>query len=436
MSAGQPLRKVEPLPVREEVSAPVGRPPSRRLYVIVALVVLLALAWGGWGRWQQDRAATETQRQVLNFVPELRVATAKMQDGPVLLTLPGSAQPFDRARMYARATGYVAERRVDIGSRVHKGDVLLRIAAPDLDHQLSEARARLGQMEAGLAQARAAGEQARSDAALADVTNSRTLRLADQGWESKQNADNTRLGLASKRAAVANADAGVQVAEANMKAQQATVDRLVQLTQYEQIEAPFNGVITARNVDTGDLVKADDNSGGTPLFALQRDDVVRVQVDVPQSGAVGLRDGLEAKVHVPELPGRTFEGTVARNSVALDAASRTMRAEVDVQNPDGTLRAGLFVNVDFAIPRPAPTVLIPAEALLFNGQGMRVAVIDDSNHARLRDVAIYRDYGTMVELREGLNGGERVALTPPADIAEGQEVKVVAPPPDAKTVTK
>lgn len=436
MSAGQPLRKVEPLPVREEVSAPVGRPPSRRLYFIVALVVLLALAWGGWGRWQQDRAALETQQQVLNFVPEVRVATAKAQDGPVTLTLPGSVLPFDRARIYARATGYVAERRVDIGTRVRKGDVLLRIAAPDLDQQLSEARARLGQMEAGLAQARAASEQARSDAALADVTNARTLRLADQGWESKQNADNTRLGLASKRAAVANADAGVQVAEANIKAAQATVDRLVQMTQYELIEAPFNGVITGRNVDTGDLVKADDNSGGTPLFTVQRDDVVRVQVDVPQSGAVGLRDGLEAKVHVPELPGRTFEGAVARNSVALDAASRTMRAEVDVQNPDGALRAGLFVNVDFDIPRPAPTVLVPAEALMFNGQGLRVAVIDDSNRARLHDVAIYRDYGTTVELRQGLNGGERVALTPPADITEGQEVKVAAPPADPKAATK
>ncbi len=436
MSAGQPLRKVEPLPVREGVSAPAGRPPSWRLYVIVALVILLALAWGGWGRLQQERAATETQKQILNFMPELRVAVAKAQDGPVELTLPGSVLPFDRARIYARATGYVAERRVDIGSRVQKGDVLLRIAAPDLDQQLAEARARLGQMQAGLTQARAADEQARSDAALADVTNARTVRLADQGWESKQNADNTRLGLASKRAAVANADAGVQVAEANIKAAQATVDRLVQMTQYEQIEAPFNGVITARNVDTGDLVKADDNSGGTPLFTVQRDDVVRVQVDVPQSGAVGLRDGLEAKVHVPELPGRTFEGVVARNSVALDAASRTMRAEVDVRNPDGALRAGLFVNVDFAIPRPVPTVLVPTEALMFNGQGLRVAVVDDSGHARLHDVTIYRDYGTNVELRDGLKGGERVALTPPADIAEGQEVKVVVPPADPKAATK
>lgn len=319
----------EPLPTAE-TQLPKGDlpPPSRRGYLIVVLLVLLALAWGAYGRWQRDEAALQTQQQILNFVPEVRVAIVKRQDGSVMLTLPGGVLPFDQARIYARATGYIAERRVDIGSRVHAGDLLVRIAAPDLDHQLSEAQARLGQIQAAMEQARAAAEQAHSDAALADVTNSRTLRLATQGWESKQNADNTRLGLASKLAGVANAEAGVRVAEANVRAQEATVQRLLQLTQYEKVEAPFNGVITARNVDNGDLVKADDNSGGTALFTVHRDDVVRVQVNVPQSGAVGLQDGLPAKVHVPELPGRIFEGKVARNSVALDAASRTMVAEL------------------------------------------------------------------------------------------------------------
>ena len=285
-------------------------------------------------------------------------------------------------------------------------------------------------------QARAGAEQARQDAALAAVTNTRTARLATQGWESKQNADNTRLGLASKLAGVANAEAGVKVAEANVKAQQATVQRLLQLTQYEKVEAPFNGVITARNVDNGDLVKADDNSGGTPLFTVQRDDVVRVQVNVPQSGAVGLQDGLPAKVHVPELPGRTFEGKVARNSVALDAASRTMVAEVDVPNPDGALRAGLFVNVDFSIPRQVPTVVVPTEALLFNADGLRVATVDDAGRVHMHNVSVYRDYGTTLELREGLQGGERVALTLPADVVDGQQVKALMRPEDAKAAAK
>jgi RND family efflux transporter MFP subunit len=428
----------EPLPTGDEKVTPLGdaRPPSRRLYFLVVIVVLGALAWGAYGRWQQREAAIETQQQLADFVPELRVAMAVGQDGPAPLTLPGTVLPFDQARIFARATGYVAERHVDIGSRVREGDLLLRIAAPDLDHQLSEAEARLLQMEGTLDQAHAAAEQARSDAALADVTNTRTARLATQGWESKQNADSTRLGLASKLAAVNNAEAGVKVAEASIRAQEATVRRLRQLAQFERVEAPFNGVITARNVDNGDLVKADDNSGGTPLFAIQRDDIVRVQVNVPQSGAVGLQDGLSAEVHVPELPGRTFEGKVSRNSVALDAASRTMLAEVDVPNPDGALRPGFYVDVQFGIPRQVPTVLIPAEALLFNADGLRVAAVDDSGHVHLHKVSVYRDYGTKLELREGLKGGERVALSPPADIAEGQKVKVVAQPTDAKAEAK
>ncbi len=429
------MNVTEPLPAKGEkrVLSDV-RAPSRRLYLVVGVVLLSALVWGAYGRWQRDEAAIETQEATLNFLPELRVAIAREQHGPVVLSLPGTVLPFDQARIFARATGYVAERRVDIGSRVRAGDLLLRIAAPDLDHQLSEAQARLSQMRGALDQARAAVEQARSDAALADVTNARTLRLANQGWETKQNADNTRLGLASKLAAVTNAEAGVKVAEANVKAQEATVQRLLQLTEYEKVEAPFNGVITSRNVDNGDLVRAD--SGGTPLFAVQRDDVVRVQVNVPQSGAVGLQDGLPAKVHVPELPDRTFEGKVARNSEALDAASRTMLAEVDVPNPDGALRSGLYVTVEFGVPRPAPTVVVPAEALLFDGNGLRVAVVDDAGRVHLHNVSVYRDYGTTLELREGLQGGERVALTPPADIAEDQQVKVAAPPPDAKAATK
>jgi HlyD family secretion protein len=428
----------EPPPTGYEEIAPLSdvQPPSRRLYFLVAVAALGALAWGAYGRWQQRAAAIETQPQIVNFVPEVRVAVAKRQDGPVLLTLPGTVLPLDQARIFARATGYVAERHVDIGSRVQKGDLLLRIAAPDLDHQLTEAEARLVQMEGALEQARAAAEQAHSDASLADVTNTRTLRLATQGWESKQNADNTRLGLASKLAAASNAEAGIKVAEASIKAQHATVQRLQQLTQFKQIEAPFNGVITARNVDNGDLVKADDNSGGTPLFMVQRDDTVRVQVNVPQSGAVGVQDGLPAKVHVPELPGRMFTGKVSRNSVALDAASRTMLAEVDVPNPDGALRPGLYVNVDFGIPRPVPTVLIPADALLFNADGLRVATVDDAGRVHLHNVSIYRDYGTTLELREGLKGGERVAVSPPADIAEGQQVKVAVLPTDAETGAK
>jgi HlyD family secretion protein len=428
----------EPPPIGDEKVASLSdaRPPSRGFFLIITAMAVGALAWGAYGRWQQYAAAVETQQRIVNFLPEVRVTLTKRLDGPVLLTLPGTVLPFDQARIFTRATGYVAERHVDIGSRVHKGDLLLRIAAPDLDHQLSEAEARLVQMESALVQARAAAEQAHSDAMLADVTNTRTSRLATQGWESKQTADTTRLGLASKLAAVDNAEAGVKVAEASIRAQQATVQRLRQLTQFEQVEAPFDGVITARNVDKGDLVKADDSSGGAPLLVVQRDDIVRVQANVPQSGAVGIQDGLPARVRVPELPGRTFGGNVSRNAAALDAASRTMLVEVDVPNPEGKLRPGLYVEVEFGIPRTVPTVLIPADALLFNEDGLRVATVDDAGRVHLRSVIVYRDYGMTLELRHGLEGGERIVVSPPADIAEGQQVKVAAQAVEPKTGAK
>ena len=159
------------------------------------------------------------------------------------------------------------------------------------------------------------------------------------------------------------------------------------------------------------------------LFTVARDNMVRVTVDVPQSGAIGIVDGLVAKVHVPELPDRVFEGKVARSSNALATGSRTMQAEVDVQNPDGILRPGLYVTVDIGVPRTAPGVTVPAEAIMFNAQGLRVAVVRPDDTVHMQDVTIYRDFGTSVELHAGLQGGEAVVLSPPVELADGGHVK-------------
>ena len=368
--------------------------------------------------------ASQTQRDTRDFVPTVRVATAQRQDGPVPFNLPGTVSGFDQATLYARATGYIAERKVDIGSRVKAGDLLVRISAPDLDQQLAQANAQMVQTQASLLQANAQVSQAESSSSLAKVTNSRTSTLANLGWETRQNADNTRLNLAGSQASVGSAQAAVKVAQANLAAQYATVKRLQQLTGYEQVTAPFDGVITSRSVDTGDLVSADSNGAGNTLFTLVRDNVVRVQISVPQSGAIGIRDGLMAKVRVPELPGRVFAGTVTRSAVALVQVSRTMQAEVDVHNEDGTLRPGLYVQVEIDIPRTAPGIMVPAESLIFNGEGLRVAVVGDGGAVHMSDVSIYRDFGTSVELQSGLQGGEAVVLDPPVTLADGGKVKV------------
>ena len=410
-------------PAAAPEAKPVGPIPKRPL-ALAGLIAVALLGWGAWGHYDRAAEASQTQRQTQDFVPSVRVAAAKREDGPVPFTLPGTVSAFDQATLYARSTGYVAERRVDIGSRVRAGDLLVRISAPDLDQQLAQANAQLVQTQAALAQANAQVGQAASNSDLAKVTNGRTSTLANLGWETKQNADNTRLGLVGAQASLGSAQAAVKVAEANLAAQYATVKRLQELTGYEQVTAPFDGVITSRGVDTGDLVSADSNGAGNVLFTLARDSMVRVQVSVPQSGAIGIHDGLPAKVKVEELPGRVFNGTVARSAVALAQASRTMQAEVDVANTDGTLRPGLYVTVEIGIPRTAPGVTIPAEALIFNGEGLRVAVVGGDGVVHMRDVSIYRDFGTHVELRAGLDGGESVVLSPPVTLADGGKVTV------------
>jgi RND family efflux transporter MFP subunit len=410
-------------------------PPRKRTFLFVLLPVILLLGTGGYLHWRSYADAAETQKEQEDFVPQVRTTVAKRVDSPVQLTLPGQTEAFDVANLYPRATGYVAERRVDIGSRVHAGDLLLRIAAPNLDQQLAQAQAQLGQNQAAVLQAQAQVLSAEANTRLADITKYRETTLAGQGWETRQNADNATANFSVQTAGIANAKAGVAVALANVKAQQATVDRLVALTAFEQIKAPFDGVITARNVDTGDLL-TQDSLGGNPMFSIARDNVLRIAVYVPQSSAIGIHDGLEAQVTVPEMPGRIFKGRVARSSVALQSASRSMLTEVDVANPDGELRPGLFVNVTFAVPRQAPGIVVPDGALVFNASGLQVATVEPDNTIRFEKVSVYRDFGTTAELHDGLQGGENLVLSPPTELADGSKVRVTNPSPQQDTANK
>ena len=402
--------------------------PGRGRSVLLAGTAVVLMGLLGWGAWQHvtlSNRSGDAQKAAEEYAPAVRVQQAKKQDGPVKVVLPGATAPFDSARLFARATGYIGGRRVDIGSRVKQGDLLLKIDAPDLDAQLAQAAAQLEQTRAALVQAQANLASAQSNVDLAKVTNNRTSTLATQGWETKQNADNTRANVSAGSAGVDAAQAGITVAQANIAAQFATVQRLRALVGYEKVLAPMDGVITSRSADAGDLVNAD-AGGGTPLLAIQNDDVLRVSVYVPQSDAVPLRDGLRATVTVPELPGQSFPGTVARSSVALDPASRTVQAEVDVPNAEHKLRAGLYVQVSIEVPRQAPAVVVPDEAIILGADGPHVAVVEN-NQVRLRPIEIARDFGTSAELRKGLDGGEQVILSPPTGIADGAKVKVQPP---------
>jgi multidrug efflux pump subunit AcrA (membrane-fusion protein) len=400
--------------------------PRKRVFVIALLCVFCLLAYGAFRHWQTDQLAAQAQQEAIDFVPEVQTITATPDDAPVKLMLPGETQAFDTATIFARATGYVAERLVDIGSRVHENDLLIRVAAPDLDQQLAQAKAQLQQTRAALIQAKAQLGQAKATLALANVTFNRTNAMTQRGYETVQNNDNQRTQVQSQQASVDTAQAGIKVAEANVQAQQATLDRLIALTAFEEVRAPFDGVVTTRGVDKGDLVSADTKSG-TPLFTMAKDRVLRVTVHVPQANAFAIRNGLLGRVTLPQMPDKVFTGRIARSSVALLNSARVLDTEVDVENPNGELKPGAFVNVTFEIPRDRPNVVLPSEALIFDQDGLQVAVVQD-NEVHLQSVSIYRDFGKTVELRDGLSGGEQVVVNPPTDLTEHAKVKVKEKP--------
>lgn len=415
-------RELEPAPVigpREHAPATLNTKPFK----VAGLLLAGVLSLGVLRHAARDHEASAYQEARANAILNIRATKVVTQSGPVRLELPGQTLAIEQARLFARATGYIAERRADIGTKVRKGNLLARIAAPDLDQQFSQARAQLALAKAQLAQSKAQVEQTRASLNLAKATYARSSTLAKQNYESKQSFDNAAASVEAQTANLAAAEAGVEVSKANVAAQQATLDRLEQLTGFEAVTAPFDGVVTARNIEVGDLVSADVN-GGTPLFSVARDDVLRVQVAVPQAETIGLVDGLEAEVAIPEMPGRTFKGRVARNASSLDAATRTLLTEVDVANATGELRPGLFVHVVLAIPRAAPLVTAPAQAILFGASGAQVAVVENGESIRMKTITIARDYGTTVDVREGLAGDETIVLDPPADIRDGTRVSI------------
>lgn len=383
------------------------RRAARQLGIGAAVVVAGMVGWGVWTHASTADAARTAMQVRANAVPLVRTIQVKADDKPEQVDLPGTMQAFDAATLYARATGFIGTRNVDIGSQVHAGDVLAVIAAPDLDQQLAQARAQLVQMQASF-------QQAVAQRGLAKVTNARTSRLVGEGWASKQQGDQDSTTFKSQSAAVG-------VAQANIAAQVAQVNRLTELVGFEKVVAPFGGVITARQVDVGSLVTADAASG-TALFSIAKTDTLRVQVYVPQADFFGLKDGQDATITVPQLPGRVFHGKVARNAGALSTNTRTLLAEVDVDNRDGALTPGLYGIVHIQVPRQQPVVSVPTQAVIFNDQGLSVAVVD-GDHLAVRHLDVAQDDGALVRVRAGLKDGDQVILNPPLNLVAGMKVR-------------
>ncbi|WP_035684086.1 efflux RND transporter periplasmic adaptor subunit [Bradyrhizobium sp. Cp5.3] len=373
----------------------------------LVLVAGAALASGAWSHYAERRQVLATAAQERNFVPQVRVATVEPSDNIEVVTLPATTSAFASANIFARASGYIGTRAVDIGDHVKAGQLLAEIVAPELDHQIAQAEATLAQLNSSLQQAQANRE-------LAKVTWDRDRPLVDKGWVTAQQGTIDEQTLKAQEAAVS-------VAQANIKAEDAQLQVLRQQKLYQRVVAPFDGVITQRNIDVGSLVQADATSG-TFMFTLQQGHVIRTQVFVPQDAAFGLKPGIAAVVRVPEIPDRSFPGTVTRIADALQPGSRTLLTEVDIPNPDAALASGIYCTVELHIPRKTPSYRISADALIFNAGGTQVAVVENGV-AHLRKVRVVRDHGSEVEVDSGVRAGDQVILNPSVDLAEGAKVQ-------------
>ncbi len=379
-----------------------------RLMVLgVVVFLIVALASGAWNHLTQYRQAEAAARQERDFVPQVRVAAVQPSDDTEVVSLPATTSAFASANIYARASGYIGKRQVDIGDHVKAGQLLAEIVAPELDHQIAQAEATLGQLKSAL-------RQAEANRQLAQVTWDRDRPLVQKGWATAQQGTVDQQTLKAQ-------DAAVSVAQSNVSAEEAQLDVLHQQKAYQQVVAPFDGVITQRNVDVGSLVQADATSG-TFMFNIMQGNVIRTQVFVPQDAAFGLRPGIDAVVHVPEMPDRTFPGTVTRIADALQPGSRTLLTEVDIPNPDGALTPGIYCTIELHIPRKTPSFKVSADAIIFNEKGVQVAVVENGV-VHLRKINVVRDLGREVEVNSGLKRGDKVILNPAVDLAEGAKVK-------------
>ncbi len=390
---------------------------------LIAFVGLLVIFLVGFlprhNRDEEVKASTESESSAL---PSANVTQVKRSAPVATLLLPGNTTPLTEAYIYARATGYVRKRYVDIGDRVKEGQVLADIDAPDLDAQVAQGRAALAQAQQQWAQAVAALENAAAQRDLAKVTWDRYKVLVTHGAISRQDADTQEANYKTTTANVHLQDAGVRTAEENVRAARANLDRLIALQEFERVRAPFSGVVTARNFDVGAFINGNGaastassspgggtqtvgqlgNAGatgsaptqsnipssptatGTPpagssgeLFRVAQIDWLRVLVNVPQEYAPTVRVGMQASIMVREFAGRQFGGTVTRTSQSLDQITRTLLTEVQVGNPQYTLLPGMYAQVQFSDNRPSPPLLVPGDSVMATSNGLEVAILQD-----------------------------------------------------------
>jgi RND family efflux transporter MFP subunit len=375
-----------------------ARPPisGRKALALVAGVIVAAVLIAVLGIVPRVRARTTLQEQTTALaVPDVLVAPPRLGKVSADVVLPGNVQAFTDSPISARTSGYLKSWAFDIGAHVKKGQRLAVIASPEIDQQLAQAKADLATMQA--------------NSKYAATQSTRYQELLDENAVSKQDTDNFKAQASST---------GNQVAAAA-----ANVRRIAQLSSFENVDAPFDGVITARNVDVGTLIDA---GAGRELFHLAADDVLRVYVNVPQIYSRASVPGVLADLTVPEHPGRSFQGKIVRTANAIDPVFRTLLVEVEVDNRRHELFPGAYAQVHLKLGNAHPTLVLPVPTLLFRAEGLRVGVVRDDK-ARLVPIVIGRDDGKTVEVTSGLSPSDQVIQDPPDSLIDGEAVRIVAP---------
>jgi RND family efflux transporter MFP subunit len=377
--------------------------------VILLVVVAVLVITGIIPRLRANRAlAAETSRLA---APTVLVVQPKAGAPSQEIVLPGNIEAFVDSPIFARTNGYLKHWYFDIGSHVRQGQLLADIESPEIDHELSQAKADLG--------------TAQANAHLSEITANRFSDLIKQDAVSQQDTDNAVSDLAARNTAV--------------KSAQANVDRLTQLVAFEKVFAPFDGVVTARNTDIGQLIDSGASGGqARALFQMAAVNRLRVFINVPQIYSQASTPGLMADLTFAEFPGRTFPGKLVRTSRAIDPVSRTLNVEVDVDNSNGVLFPGAYTEVHLKLKDGIrSTLIVPVSALLFRREGLRVAVAKSDNTSQLLPITLGRDFGDSVEVVTGLTGQERVITNPPDSIIDGEKLDVqVEQPQQPRTAGK
>jgi RND family efflux transporter MFP subunit len=388
------------VPGERQRSARVG-PASLFGFAVVTGILGLGIYSGVRTRTAADATLGSTTTDAAVSVVNVMSPTASASTQEI--RLPGTTQAFTDAPLFARTSGYVKAWYFDIGAHVKQGQLLAEIESPEVDQQLEQARADLGTAQANLRQAQ--------------ITADRWRALLETDSVSQQETDQAVSALSAMKATV-NSNA-------------ANVRRLEQLQAFENIYAPFDGVITARNVDIGVLINAGSNTSGRELFHMTAIHTLRVFVAVPEVYSRAARSGSTATLTLDEFPGRSFKGMLVRTANAIDLASRTLLVEVDVDNPRGELLPGAYVFVHLKLPEQVASATVPANSLLFRAEGLRVAVVRDGR-AQLVPVTIGRDYGTTVEIVAGLQPTDQVIVAPSDSLTSGTRVRIAAAPARAR----